>query len=108
MMYATIYSAEDRMWTVGYFDHDGQWHAMRDCESDAEAFRFINFLNGGTGWEFDPEAEQAAPPSCKDTLLVINRVVTMLHEAMKAPIDWRTILESAITNLNAHGVDLME
>jgi hypothetical protein len=42
------YIKEDRMWTVGYEDHFGKWHAFRDCADEQEAADQIHYLNGGT------------------------------------------------------------
>lgn len=108
MTFVTSYSREDRLWTVGYFDPDNHWHAMRDCGSEEEAYSFINFLNGGSGKPFGQGGEQRSSDSKRDTILVVNRVVNMLREAMTAPANWRATLESAIENLQEHGVDLLD
>lgn len=48
---------EDRQWAVGYFEptDDGgeDWHALETFDSEHEAERYVNYLNGGSGEPFE-------------------------------------------------------
>jgi hypothetical protein len=46
-MWVVIYSPTDRIWTVGHYDPQGNWHALQDCDTSVEAARFIHYLHGG-------------------------------------------------------------
>jgi len=43
----------DRLWTVGYYEPGGRWHAVSDHGSQEEAASYIRYLNGGSAikWE---------------------------------------------------------
>lgn len=78
MIYVTQYSREDHLTTVGWFEQDGSWHGMRDCECDTEAHRFINYLNGGSGMDFGEIAEvgDLPTPLVYDLVELQNRFAT--------------------------------
>ncbi len=40
-------SAELRLWTVGYYDPDGDWEAHSDHHTLKEAEQKCSYLNGG-------------------------------------------------------------
>lgn len=46
-MWVHIHSRADRLWTVGHYAPDGQWHPESDHESEDEAARRVHYLNGG-------------------------------------------------------------
>lgn len=48
-MYVIKRSAADNLWTVGYYELDNGWCPLRDFNEEEACFRFINYLNGGTG-----------------------------------------------------------
>ncbi len=42
-----VYKQSERsLWTVGFFDPKGKWHAECDCDSSAEAAERVAWLNG--------------------------------------------------------------
>ena len=45
-MYVYIKS-EPELWTVGFYDPTGEWHAERDHGTIAEAAERVHWLNGG-------------------------------------------------------------
>jgi hypothetical protein len=45
-MYVYIMS-EPNLWTVGFYNPDGQWHAESDWPSAEDAANRVCFLNGG-------------------------------------------------------------
>ena len=45
-MYVYIRS-EPGLWTVGFFDPAGKWHADGDYDSREEAAARVHYLNGG-------------------------------------------------------------
>lgn len=47
MMWQVRFVPEDRLWTVGYEDAKGKWHASFDYATDEEAKSAIHYLNGG-------------------------------------------------------------
>ena len=54
-MYVYILSEQfegNRLYTVGFYDPIGDWHADSDHNSDEEAARRVHWLNGGSGTEF--------------------------------------------------------
>jgi len=38
---------EPGLWTVGFYDPNGQFHSDSDCDSKKEAAKRVNYLNGG-------------------------------------------------------------
>ena len=36
------------LWTVGFYDPAGEWHAESDYDSYLKAAQRVNYLNGGT------------------------------------------------------------
>lgn len=47
-MYVYIRS-EPGLWTVGFYDPDGEWIAESDWGSAEEAAERVHYLNGGKG-----------------------------------------------------------
>ncbi len=45
-MYVYVKS-ESRLWTVGFYDPQGEWHPESDHDNERDAARRVNFLNGG-------------------------------------------------------------
>lgn len=45
-MYVYMQS-EPGLWTVGFFDPSGKWHAESDHNSESEAAERVHYLNGG-------------------------------------------------------------
>ena len=44
-----VYKCSEReLYTVGFYDPTGQWHADSDHNSREEAQRQVNYLNGGS------------------------------------------------------------
>ncbi len=39
--------SEPELWTVGFYDPSGKWHADSDHEAREDAAKRVNFLNGG-------------------------------------------------------------
>ena len=39
---------EPRLWTVGFYDPQGNWHPESDHESPESAADEVHYLNGGT------------------------------------------------------------
>ncbi len=39
----------DDLWTVGFYDPGGKWHAERDCDTADEAAARVAWLNGNSG-----------------------------------------------------------
>lgn len=46
MNYVYIRS-EPGLWTVGFYDPQGKWHADSDYEDREEAAQRVHYLNGG-------------------------------------------------------------
>lgn len=46
-MYVYIYSKENRVYTVGFYDPAGKWHPEHDCNTADEAAQRVHYLNGG-------------------------------------------------------------
>ena len=65
-MYVHKYVARDRLWTVGYFDPQGQWHALFDCDSSDAAIELIHYLNGGERPPVAVDDDDADPESGLD------------------------------------------
>lgn len=38
---------EPRLWTVGFYDPDGEWHTDEDFSSKEDAAARVHYLNGG-------------------------------------------------------------
>ncbi len=49
-MYVYIKS-EPSLWTVGFYDPDGNWHPESDHDSREEAAKRVHYLNGGNEWK---------------------------------------------------------
>ena len=45
-MYVYIQS-EQYLWTVGFYDPEGKWHAESDWDSPDKAAERVHYLNGG-------------------------------------------------------------
>lgn len=45
-MYVYIQS-EPKLWTVGFYDPNGTWHADTDWDDKEDAAKRVNYLNGG-------------------------------------------------------------
>lgn len=41
--------SEPGLWTVGFYDPEGRWHADSDYEDREEAAKRCAYLNGGQG-----------------------------------------------------------
>lgn len=63
--------SEPGLWTVGFYDPDGKWHAQFDYQSESLAAEKVHYLNGGRsqsspmdphGTIFIGEPEIGAPP----------------------------------------------
>ena len=39
--------SEPGLWTVGYYDPDGNWHSESDHDSTEKAAERVHYLNGG-------------------------------------------------------------
>lgn len=53
-----VYQSFERgLWTVGFYDPSGKWHAESDHGSTDEAAKRVHYLNGGS--EPQPEAERS-------------------------------------------------
>lgn len=44
--------SEPQLWTVGFYEPDGEWHGESDHGSTEDAARRCNYLNGGAGHFF--------------------------------------------------------
>ena len=43
-----VYQSFERgLWTVGFYDPSGKWHAESDHDDPEEAAKRVNYLNGG-------------------------------------------------------------
>lgn len=51
-MYVYVKS-EEYLWTVGFYDPNGNWHSEGDYDSAKEAAERVHWLNGGNLWEDD-------------------------------------------------------
>lgn len=57
MIHTMLYSKEDGLWTVGFYEpvvpnstlNAPRWHALEDFNIKEDAAAFVNFLNGGSG-----------------------------------------------------------
>lgn len=56
-MYVYIRS-EPGVYTVGFYDPTGQWHAESDFGTTVEAAARVNYLNGGTTVTVKEEREE--------------------------------------------------
>lgn len=108
MMYVSVFTPEDRMWSVGFYDPQGKFRSMRDFDSDQEAAAFINYLCGGDGRNFDDAKEVVGAPPNVLAIVTINRVVQMLNEAMQGGAGSRDTIERAIKNLEALGMNFLQ
>jgi len=52
--------SEAQLWTVGFYDPSGKWHAESDHHSPNQAAARVNYLNGGSRSADLLEACQAA------------------------------------------------
>lgn len=43
--------SEPTLWTVGFYDPQGKWHADSDHPSASEAAQRVHYLNGGRDGE---------------------------------------------------------
>ena len=43
--------SEKQLWTVGYYDPNGEWFSESDHGSDTEAAERVHWLNGGLSGE---------------------------------------------------------
>lgn len=41
------YLRGEELWTVGFYDPDGKWHAESDHDAPDKAAARVNYLNGG-------------------------------------------------------------
>lgn len=39
--------SEPGLWTVGYYEPNGDWYAIEDFPTRAEAAKLVHYLNGG-------------------------------------------------------------
>lgn len=39
--------SEPKLWTVGFYEPIGKWHAEKDCNDPDEAAERVHWLNGG-------------------------------------------------------------
>ena len=46
-MYVYLRNKYERIYTVGFYDPDGEWHPESDHESAEEAAKRVHYLNGG-------------------------------------------------------------
>jgi hypothetical protein len=46
-MYVYVYSQEDNLFTVGFYDPSGKWHPESDHALREEAAARVHYLNGG-------------------------------------------------------------
>lgn len=46
MVWVYIHS-ENELWTVGFYDPDGEWHPDSDHKSPEKAAKRVHYLNGG-------------------------------------------------------------
>jgi len=53
-MYVYV-NSEPGLWTVGFYDPSGHWHADSDHETRESAAYRVHFLNGGKDDELDDE-----------------------------------------------------
>ena len=47
MSYVYIYSKFDRIWVVGFYSPDGEWHPDSDHADRDDAAKRVHYLNGG-------------------------------------------------------------
>lgn len=40
--------SEPNLWTVGFYDPQGKWHAESDHDTTESAAKRVNYLNGGS------------------------------------------------------------
>lgn len=53
-MHVSRFMKDEDKWVVGYFEPSGDWHPCAYFDTDSEAVKAVNYLNGGLGIE--PEA----------------------------------------------------
>lgn len=41
--------SEPTLWTVGFYDPNGDWHPESDHDDPEDAAARVNYLNGGSG-----------------------------------------------------------
>lgn len=46
-MYVYIETERGQLWTVGFYDPQGKWHAESDHETPEKAAERVHYLNGG-------------------------------------------------------------
>jgi len=47
-MIHTYLKSEPQLWTVGYYDPQGQWIPLQDFDTQQQAQAKVNYLNGGS------------------------------------------------------------
>lgn len=45
--YVYVKSKGEQLWTVGFYEPSGQWHAESDHDTPEKAAARVNYLNGG-------------------------------------------------------------
>ena len=38
---------EENLWTVGFYEPGGKWHAVGDYDKESDAAERVHYLNGG-------------------------------------------------------------
>lgn len=56
-MWVYVRSKHERLWTVGFYAPDGEWHPESDHHSEETAAERVHYLNGGSAVRAD-ELEQ--------------------------------------------------
>lgn len=54
-----------RVYTVGFYSPDGEWHASIEYGSIEEAAKCVHYLNGGGSFSFPQGRETLYPHSVK-------------------------------------------
>lgn len=81
MMHVMRYFKEDRLWTVGYYDPNNNWHPVEHCETSDEAANRVHYYNGGNG----PQLEKLGDILLERSL----RIIAILENftGKKSPTD---------------------
>ena len=70
-MYVYIQS-EKSLWTVGFYDPNGNWHPEADHESPEEAAKRVAWLNGNSTQEIEELSDRIGELEVRVDYIAIN------------------------------------
>jgi hypothetical protein len=80
-------NSEPQLWTVGFYDSNGEWHPESDHASEQEAALRVNFLNGGNADSLTRELSELREERDKLKLIISGKTFFDEKEVMQKEID---------------------